>query len=181
LNEEINMNSFVETISPAAKNHVAARIAYFNDVALAMVQTMRELAEVNLQFSQGWMQDSTQMLQKALTSPADRADGTPSAEGVTQKLQAYQQQLVQITTDFQTTINKVAQEHVPQTARTATELADVVTQKAAAQTDQQLRMQKAAGKEILDQATQFAHVAAQNQAMQQPASMQSDENKGNKS
>lgn len=121
------------------------------------------------------------MLQKSLTSPADRADGTPSAEGVTQKLQAYQQQLVQIATDFQTTINKVAQEHVPQTARTATELADVVTQKAAAQTDQQLRMQKAAGKEILDQASQFAHVAAQNQAMQQPASMQSDENKGNKS
>ena len=175
------MNSFVETISPAAKNHVEARIAYFNDVALAMVQTMRELAEVNLQFSRGWMQDSTQMLQKALTAPADRADGTPSAEGVTQKLQAYQQQLVQIATDFQTTINQVAQEHVPQTARTATELAEVVTQKAAAQTDQQLRMQKAAGREILDQASQFANVAAQNQAMQQPASMQSDENKGNKS
>ena len=45
------MNSFVETISPAAKNHIEARIAYFNDVSLAMVQTMRELAEVNLQFS----------------------------------------------------------------------------------------------------------------------------------
>ena len=97
------------------------------------------------------------------------------------RLQTYQQQLVKITSDFQTTINQVAQQHVPQTARTATELADVVTQKAAAQTDQQLRMQKAAGKEILDQATQFAQVASQNRAMQQPASMQSDENKGNKS
>ena len=175
------MNSFVETISPAAQNHVEARIAYFNDVALAMVQTMRELAEVNLQFSRGWMQDSTQLLQKALTAPADRADGVPSAEGITQKLQAYQQQLVQIATDFQSTINQVAQEHVPQTSRTATELAEVVTQKAAEQTDQGLRMQNAAGREILDQASQFARVAAQNQAMQQPASMQSDENKGNKS
>ncbi|SEO03038.1 Phasin protein [Duganella sp. CF517] len=176
------MNSFVETISPAAKNHIEARIAYFNDVSLAMVQTMRELAEVNLQFSRSWMQDSTQMLQTALlTPPTERADASPSVEAVAQKLQTYQQQLVKITSDFQTNINQVAQQHVPQTARTATELADVVTQKAAAQTDQQLRMQKAAGKEILDQATQFAQVAAQNRAMQQPASMQSDENKGNKS
>ena len=176
------MNSFVETISPAAKNHIEARIAYFNDVSLAMVQTMRQLAEVNLQFSRGWMQDSTQLLQKALqTPPAERANVPSPVEGVSQKLQAYQQQLVQIATDFQTTINKVAQEHVPQTTRTAAELAGVVTQKAAEQTDQQMRMQKAAGREILDQASQFAQVAAQNQAMQQPASMQSDENKGNKS
>jgi hypothetical protein len=175
------MNSFVETISPAAKNHIEARIAYFNDVSLAMVQTMRELAEVNLQFSRTWLQDSTQMLQTAmLTPPTERADATPSAESVAQKLQAYQQQLVKITTDFQTTINQVAQQHVPQTARTASELADVVTQKAAEQTDQQLRMQKAAGKEILDQATQFAQVATQNRAMQQPGSMQSDDSQGNK-
>lgn len=175
------MNSFVETISPAAKNHIEARIAYFNDVSLAMVQTMRELAEVNLQFSRGWMQDSTQMLQTAmLTPPTERAEASSSVEAIAQKLQTYQQQLVKITSDFQTTINQVAQEHVPQTARTATELADVVTQKAAAQTDQQLRMHKAAGKEILDQATQFAQVASQNRAMQQPASMQSDENNGNK-
>nr|WP_315392421.1 hypothetical protein [uncultured Duganella sp.] len=175
------MNSFVETISPAAKNHIEARIAYFNDVSLAMVQTMRELAEVNLQFSRSWLQDSTQMLQSALlTPPGERSDAAPSVEAAAQKLQSYQQQLVKISSDFQTTINQVAQQHVPQTARTASELAEAVTQKAAAQTDQQLRMQKAAGKEMLDQATQFAQVASQNRAMQQPASMQSDENSGNK-
>lgn len=176
------MNSFVETISPAAKNHVEARIDYFSDLTIATLQSVRKLSEVNLQFSRDWFQDSTEALHTALLTPAtDRTPAdTPSVEQVAHKLQAWQQQLNQVATEFQTSINQVIQQHAPQAARTATELAQVVTQKAAAQADQQLRLQKAAGKEILDQAQQFAAVAAQNRSMEQPASMQSAEGEGNK-
>ncbi|MQA38970.1 phasin family protein [Rugamonas aquatica] len=176
------MNSFVETISPAAKNHVEARIDYFSDLTIATLQSVRKLSDVNLQFSRDWLQDSTEALRTALLTPATErtpAD-TPSVEQVAQKLQAWQQQLNQVATEFQTSINQVVQQHAPQTARTASELAEAVTQKAAAQADQQLRLQKAAGKEIIDQAHQFAAVAAQNRSMEQPASMQSADGEGNK-
>ena len=95
-------------------------------------------------------------------------------------MQAYQQQLAQIASDFQNSINAVARQHVPQTTRTAAQLADVVAQKAAAQTDQQLRLQKSASDELIDQASAFAQMATQTRAMEAPASMQSAD-EGNKS
>ena len=82
--------------------------------------------------------------------------------------------------DFQTTITAVTGQHVPQTTRTAAALAEVVTQKAAAETDQQWRMNKTASRELIDQANRFAQTATQNRAMQEPASMQSAEDQGNK-
>ncbi|WP_332855350.1 hypothetical protein [Duganella sp. S19_KUP01_CR8] len=176
------MNSFVETISPAAKNHALARIDYFSDLTLATLQSVRKLSEVNLQFSRDWLQDSTEALRTALLTPqAERSPaGTQSTEQATHKLQAWHQQLGQIASEYQTSINQVVQQHAPQAARAATELAEAVTHKAVAQVEQQLRQGKAAGKEIIDQAHHFASVAAQNGSMAQPASMQSAEDQGNK-
>lgn len=175
------MNSFVETISPVAKEHVAARISYFNDVALAVVDSTRQLAEANLQFGRDWLQQSTDAWQQAVLTPAsERSEvAAPTAEAVAQKLQAYQRQIAQIASDFQTAITEVTRRHVPQTTRTATALAEVVTQKAAAETDQQWRINKTASRELIDQATRFAQTATQNRAMQEPASMQSAEDRGN--
>ncbi|MBV6323007.1 phasin family protein [Duganella violaceipulchra] len=176
------MNSFVETISPAAKNHVLARIDYFSDLTQATLQSVRKLSEVNLQFSRDWLQDSTEALRSAMLTPlAERTPADmPSTEQAAHKLQAWQQQLNQVASEFQASINQVVQQHAPQAARTATELAEAVTHKAAAQVDQQLRQSKAAGKEIIDQAHHFAQLAAQNGSMAQPASMQSAEDQGNK-
>ena len=63
------MNSFVETISPAAKNHIEARLDYYKDLTFATLQSMRKLAEVNTQFSHAWLQDSTDALRTALLTP----------------------------------------------------------------------------------------------------------------
>lgn len=177
------MNSFVETVSPAAKDHIASRIAYFNEVALAVVSSTRDLAEANLQFSRDWLSASTDIWQATLLKPsAERSTAAiPSAESVTERFQSYQQRLAQISTDLQTALNEVAKHHVPQTTRTAHALADVVTQKANAEADQQLRINETAGKDILDQASQFARAATQNRAHQEPASMQSANYEGNKS
>jgi len=56
----------------------------------------------------------------------------------------------------------------------------VVSQKAAAETDQQWRINQTASRDLIDQASRFAQVATQNRAMQEPASMQSAEDSGNK-
>ena len=178
------MTSFVESISPAAKNHVEARLAYFNDLTLAMLQSTRELAELNLEFSRGWLQDSSAAMQKALlASPSERqaTDAAPSVEAIRQKMQSYQQQLAQVASNFQNSINQLTQQHVPETARTASELAQAVTEKTVAQADQHLRKQQAAGEEILEKSRQFANVATQNKSMPEPASMQSAGDQGNKS
>lgn len=176
------MNSFVDTISPVAKAHIEARIAYFNDVALAMVHSTRQLAEANLQFGRDWLAQSNNAWQQAVFTPAaERSEvAGPTAEAVAQTFQSYQRHVAQIASDFQTSITDVMRQHVPQTTRTATALAEVVSQKAAAETDQQWRINQTTSRDLIDQASRFAQVATQNRAMQEPASMQSAEDPGNK-
>jgi hypothetical protein len=156
------MNSFVETLSPAARNHAEARIDYYADLNQAVLRSLRQLTEVNVQFGRDWLDESTAALQRAvLTAPSERsAEASPQQAGaLLQKLQSYHQQLAKVATDFQADINNVAQQHVPQTARTATELADAGRQ--------------AANKHIADEASRFANIASQNQAFPQAASVQS--------
>ena len=161
------MNSFVETLSPAARKHAEARIDYYADLSQTVLHSLRQLSEINVEFSREWLNESTAAMRNVLlTSPSERDNNAPSTETIMQKLQHYQQQLVQVATDFQNSINQVAQQHVPETTRTATELASAG--------------QKAAGKHLSDEATRFANIAAQNKAMPQAASMQSAD-EGNRS
>jgi hypothetical protein len=155
------MNSFVETLSPAAKNHAEARIDYYSDLTQAVLHSLRQLAEVNVQFSRDWLDSSTTALRNGLlTQPGDRvADAAPLAQATLQKLQSYHQQLAQLAGEFQSELTQVVQQHAPQAARTATELASAG--------------QQAAKQHMSDEATRFANVAAQNRSMPQAASMQS--------
>lgn len=156
------MNTFVETLTPAARNHAEARIDYYTGLTQAVLQSLRQLSDLNVQFSRDLLENSSASLRyNLLTPPTERnAEDAPQQAGsLLQKLQQYHQQLAQVATEFQSEINKVAQEHVPEAARTATELADAG--------------RKAAGKHFSDEASRFANVAAQNQAFPQAASVQS--------
>jgi hypothetical protein len=163
------MNSFVETLSPAARNHAEARIDYYADLSQAVLRSLRQLSEVNVKFSREWLDESSAALQRGLLTPpsaSSTANAPQQAGAALQKLQSYHQELAQIATTLQSEITQLAQEHVPESARTASELADAGRQ--------------AAGKHIADEASRFANIAAQNQAFPQAASMQSAD-EGNKS
>jgi hypothetical protein len=162
------MNSFAETLFPAARNHAEARIDYYSDLSQSMLRSLRRVSEVNVQFSREALDDSIASLRYTLLTPPDQRspENAPLQAGeVLQKLQSYHTQLAQVITDFQADINQIAQEHVPQAARTASELAEAGRQ--------------AANKHLVDEASRFAAVAQQNQAFQPPASMQSAQ-EGNK-
>jgi hypothetical protein len=155
------MTSFVETLTPAAKEHAEARIDYYSDLTQAVLHSMRQLAEVNVQFSRDWLESSTAALRGGMTTaPSERAaEVAPAAQATLQKLQAYHQQLVKLASEFQSEITGVVQQHAPQAARTATGLVNAG--------------QQAAKQKMQEESNRFANVAAQNQAMPQAASMQS--------
>lgn len=156
------MNAFVETLTPAARNHAEARIEYYTDLNQAVLRSLRQLSDVNLQFSRDWLEQSSTALRSALlTPPSERDPGSApqAAESVVHKLQSYHQQLAQVASDFQADLTRVAQEHVPQTTRTVTELAEAG--------------RKAAGQHLSEEASRFTAAAQQNQAFPQAASVQS--------
>ena len=162
------MTSFVETFTPAAKQHAEARIDYYTDLTQAVLHSMRQLAEVNVQFSRDWLDRSTSALRGGLlTPPSERAaEAAPTAQAALQQLQAYHQQLSRVASEFQAEITGVVQQHAPQAARTATDLVNAG--------------QQAAKQKIKEESSRFANVAAQNRSMPQAASMQSAEDQGNK-
>lgn len=156
------MNSFVETLSPAVRNHAEARIDYYTDLSQAVLRSLRQLSEVNVQFSREWLNDASARLQQSLLTPPSQrnAEQAPQQAGdALQKLQAYHQKLAKVASDFQADITQVAQEHVPQTTRTASALADAGRQ--------------AAGKSFTDEARRFEAAAQQAPAFPQAGSLQS--------
>jgi hypothetical protein len=162
------MNSFAETLFPAARKHAEARIDYYTDLSQSVLRSLRRVSEVNVQFSREALDDTIGALRYSLLTPPNERSPEQAplqAAEVLQKLQTYHTQLAQVMTDFQADINQIAQEHVPQAARTASELADAG--------------RKAANKHLADEASRFAAIAQQNQAFQPPASMQSAQ-EGNK-
>ena len=156
------MTSFVETLTPAAKEHAEARIDYYNDLTQAVLRSMQQLSEVNLQFGRDWLDTSTAVLRGGLTTPsAERAaELAPAAQATLQRLQAYHQQLAKLASEFQSEIGKVVQQHAPEAARTANDLVNAG--------------REATKRKINEEAARFSQVAEQNRSMPQPASMQSD-------
>jgi hypothetical protein len=156
------MTSFVETLTPAAKEHAEARIDYYNDLTQAVLHSMQQLSEVNMQFGRDWLDTSTATLRGSLvTPPTERpAELAPAAQAMLQRLQAYHQQLAKLASEFQTEITGVVQQHAPQAARTASDLVNA---------GQQATKQK-----INEEAARFSRAAEQNKSMPQAASMQSD-------
>lgn len=162
------MTSFMETLTPAAKEHAEARIDYYNDLTQAVLHSMQKLSEVNIQFGRDWLESSTTALRGGLAPPStDRAaELAPAAQATLQRLQDYHQRLAKLASEFQEELTGVVQHHAPQAVRTATELANA---------GQQATKQK-----INEEAARFAKVAEQNRSMPQPGSMQSAEDQGNK-
>ncbi|NGZ83838.1 phasin family protein [Duganella aceris] len=169
------MTSFVETLTPAAKEHAVARIDYYNELSQTVLNSMQQLAAVNAQFSHEWLDNSTAMLRDSLNAaPGDRAaQVAPAAQATLQALRDYHQQLSRLATEFQAQITGVVQQHAPQATRTAADLVDA-GQRAAEDA------RRAAEQKLSEEASRFANVAAQNQSMPQAASMQSAEDQGNK-
>ena len=82
------MNSFVETLSPAARKHAEARIDYYADLSQTVLHSLRQLAEINVEFSREWLNESTAAMRNVLlTSPSERDNNAPSTETIMQKLQ----------------------------------------------------------------------------------------------
>lgn len=162
------MTSFVETLTPAAKEHAEARIDYYNDLTQAVLRSMQQLSETNLQFGRDWLDTSTAVLRGGLaTPPGERAaELAPAAQATMQRLQAYHQQLAKLASEFQSEIGNVVKQHAPEAARTANDLVNAG--------------QQAAKQKMSEEASRFARVAEQNQSMPQPGSMQSAEDQGNK-
>ncbi|NHQ91262.1 phasin family protein [Janthinobacterium lividum] len=141
------MYPYSRSVTPAAKNHLEAQLAFFNGLSKSLFQSMQHFSDLNMQLAQGLLEESTVTSQNLLT--VERAEdafqvaaasGQPAAE----QLRKYQQQVSRLAADTQVELANVAERHVNETSRTAKALAEEVARTASEETEKNVRKQQEA-------------------------------------
>ncbi|MNS89761.1 Phasin protein [compost metagenome] len=141
------MYPYSRSVTPAAKNHLEAQLAFFNGLSKSLFQSMQQFSDLNMQLAQGLLEETTVTSQNLLT--VERAEdafqvaaasGQPAAE----QLRKYQQQVSRLAADTQVELANVAERHVNETSRTAKALAEEVARTASEETEKNVRKQQEA-------------------------------------
>jgi phasin family protein len=141
------MLSFSKSFTPAAKSHMEAQLSMFTDLSKNIFNSAQKINELNIQVAQTVLEESVNNAHELLAAqdPAEFLSIAASqAQPTAEKVRAYQQHLTDIAAGAQVDMAKTAENHVPETTRTAAALANEVAQRAAEETDKVAQRQKAA-------------------------------------
>jgi phasin family protein len=136
---------FSQSVTPAVRSHLDAQVAFLNDVSKSWSRSIQNIVEANIQLSQTLLEETNIASQQLLTTthPTEAISAAASrAQPAAEKLRAYQQHLSRVVADSQVELARVAEQHVPQTSRTAKSLADEVARAASEETQNSLRTQQ---------------------------------------
>lgn len=141
------MYSFNQRIKPAVESHVNAQLSFFNDISQTLFQSFQKISQLNLQLAQSLIEEGTQTGREiAAARKAEElvAATTSQAAPTAERLRAYRQSLTELTTQAQAALSDVAEQHVPETRRAAKELADILIQVTAEESEKALQRPQAA-------------------------------------
>lgn len=147
------MYPYSRSVTPAAKNHLEAQLAFFNGLSKSLFQSVQHFSDLNMQLAQGLLEEATVTSQNLLT--VERAEdmfqvvataGQPAAE----QLRKYQQQVSRLAADTQVELANVAERHVNETNRTAKGLAEEVARTASEEAEKNVRKQQEAMQRIAE-------------------------------
>lgn len=147
------MYPYSRSVTPAAKNHLEAQLAFFNGLSKSLFQSAQQFNDLHMQLTQGLLEEGSITSQNLLTVErvedafqVAAAAGQPAAE----HLRKYQQQLSRLAADTQVELANVAEQHVNETSRTAKALAEEVARTASEETEKNVRKQQEAMQRIAE-------------------------------
>ena len=145
------MFSFSKPNTPAAKSHMDAQLSLCTEMAKNIFNSIQKINELNMQVAQTMMEESVNSSKQLLTAekPTEflsimAAQAQPAAE----KVRAYQQHLTNIVAGAQVDLAKTAEQHVPETSRTAAAFAEEVAKNVSEETEKATQRQQAAIEKI---------------------------------
>ena len=136
-----------QTNTPAFKAHFDAQTQLFADMSRKFFDTAQKIGELNIQAAKTLMDESLGSAQQMMTAkdPYEVLSvAATQTQPIAEKVRAYQQHLTNIAAQSQVEMAKSAETHVPNTARTASAVADEIANKAKEETEKATQRQKAA-------------------------------------
>jgi phasin family protein len=141
------MYDLIPRNSPAAQAYLESQFSMINDLSKQMFNAVQRFNELNIQVAQTVLEESISSA-KQLCSAKDPQEALSLLAGQAQpnaeKLRAYQQHLTDIAVGTQVNLAKTAESHIPQTSRTAQDLATEVARRASEETEKATQRQRAA-------------------------------------
>lgn len=152
------------------KTHLDGQFSFITDLSKKMFEGVQRIGQLNVQVAQTMMEEAINNAHqmKQSTSPIEllsvaAAQMQPAAE----KLCAYEQHVCNISAGVQVELAKTAEQHVPETTRSASAVAEAVVRDVEAQSKKVAERQNAA----FDKLTQPVNQASQQSTNgQQPLS-----------
>lgn len=139
------MFPFSQSVTPAVKSHMQAQMSFFNDVSKSLLNSFQQLGALNMQLAQTLLEETNNTSQEIITAerPIEMFSVTAShAQPAAQKLRVYQEHISRLAADTQVELANVAEQHVPQTSRTAKALAEQVARTANEEAEKSMRTQQ---------------------------------------
>ncbi|WP_300757712.1 phasin family protein [Janthinobacterium sp.] len=160
------MYPYSRSVSPAAKSHLEAQLSFFNGISKSLFRSVQQFSDLNLQFAQGLLEESTIASQNLLT--VDRTEdlfqvAAASGQPVAEQLRIYQQQASRLAADAQVDLASVAEKHISETSRTAKVLAEEVARTASEETEKNVRKQQDAIQRISEPFQAFQNGSSRDQ------------------
>lgn len=172
-----------QEVPPAVKSHLEAQFAFMSDLSKKMFDGVQKIGQLNIQVAQTLMEETLNGAQQLIqsSSPMDYLSVTASqVQPAAEKMRAYQQHLSNITAGVQVELSRAAEQHVPETTRTAAAVAEEVVRRGAEETDKVTQRQKAAFEKLTKPINDGGNTAAQHTGTNQSASHQAAQQSGAK-
>lgn len=170
-----------QEVPPAVKSHLEAQFAFMSDLSKKMFDGIQKIGQLNIQVAQTLMEETLNSTQQMIqsTSPTDYLSVASSqVQPAAEKLRAYQQHLNNISAGLQVELSKAAEQHVPETTRTAAALAEEVVRRGAEETDKVTQRQKAAFEKLTKPINDGSNSASQQSGAMHSASQQTPQQSG---
>lgn len=139
------MFTMFQSTSPAVQAHVAAQFSLFSDLNQQLFRTAQQVADLNVHFVQGLVDQSLQTTQSLLASrdPYEALSIASShAQPIAEQVRQYQQQFASVAANAQVDLTNAAQAKVPETSRTASAVAEELTRRASEETQKSVQRQQ---------------------------------------
>lgn len=167
-----------QEVPPALKSHMEAQFAFMSDLSKKMFDGVQKIGQLNIQVAQTLMEETLNSAQQLIqsNSPTDYLSVAASqVQPAAEKLRAYQQHLNNITAGVHVELSKAAEQHVPQTTRTAAAVAEEVVRRGAEETDKVTQRQKAAFEKLTKPINDGINAGSQQSSTNQAAPQQANQ------
>jgi phasin family protein len=135
-----------QEVPPALKSHLNAQFSFLADMSKKMFEGVQKIGQLNVQVAQTVMDEAinnTHQLIESNNVTDYMALAASQVQPVADKVRAYQQHMNTIAAGMQVELSRTAEQHVPETTRTAAAVAEEVVRRGAEETDKATERQKA--------------------------------------